>query len=71
MGIIPSRTEISKFFDHHPILGTVFFISGAFTVFETVRAVTAPKGKGPFSNMGSAYSPNYMTRSHYLPWNKM
>ena len=63
MGIIPSRTEISKFFDHHPILGTVFFISGAFTVFETVRAVTAPKGKGPFSNMGSAHSPNYMTRS--------
>lgn len=63
MGIIPTRTEISKFFDHHPILGTVFFISGAFTVFETVRAVTAPKGQGPFSNMGSAYSPNYMTRS--------
>ena len=63
MGIIPTRKEVSKFFDHHPILGTVFFISGAFTVFETVRAVTAPKGKGPFSNMGSAYSPNYMTRS--------
>lgn len=52
MAIIPTRTEISKFFDHHPILGVVFFVSGAFTVFETVRAVTAPKGSGPFSNMG-------------------
>ena len=52
MAIIPSRNEISKFFDHHPILGTVFFVAGAFTAFETVRAVTAPKGKGPFSNMG-------------------
>lgn len=63
MAIIPSRNEMSKFFDHHPILGTVFFVAGAFTVFETVRAVTASKGQGPFSNMGSAYSPNYMTRS--------
>ena len=36
MAIIPSRNEMSKFFDHHPILGTVFFVAGAFTVFETV-----------------------------------
>jgi hypothetical protein len=63
MSIIPSRAELGKFFDHHPILGTFIFISAAFTGFETVRAITAPKGQGPFSGLGGSYSPNYMTRS--------
>lgn len=63
MAILPSKDELGKFWDHHPILGTFLFISVAFTGFETIRAFTAPKGQGPFSNMGSAYPPNYMTRS--------
>lgn len=56
MGIIPSKAEMSKFFDHHPILGTVFFVTTAFTAFETIRAFTAPKGQGPFSGLGGGLS---------------
>ena len=50
MGLIPSRKEISKFFDHHPFLGVAFAVAGAFTIYETIGAIRAPKGKGPFSN---------------------
>jgi hypothetical protein len=63
MGIVPTRKELSDFFDYHPLLSIIFFASGAFSVFEIIGSVTAPKGQGPFSGMGSAYSPNYMTRS--------
>lgn len=63
MAIVPTRKELSDFFDHHPLLSIIFFASGAFSVFEIIGSVTAPKGQGPFSGMGSAYSPNYMTRS--------
>ena len=52
MGILPTREELSKFFDHHPFLSIAFTVAGAFTVYETINAVKAPKGEGPFSNMG-------------------
>jgi len=50
MGLIPTRSELSKFFDHHPFLGVAFVVAGAFTLYETVGAIRAPKGKGPFSD---------------------
>ena len=49
MGLIPSRKEIGKFFDHHPFLGIAFTVAGAFTLYETIGAIRAPKGEGPFS----------------------
>ena len=46
------RKELSKFFDHHPFLSIAFTVAGAFTVYETINAVKAPKGEGPFSGIG-------------------
>lgn len=63
MAILPTKKELGEFFDHHPLLSIIFFASGAFSVFEIIGSVSAPKGQGPFSGVGSAYSPNYMTRS--------
>ena len=52
MGILPTRKEISKFFDYHPFLSIAFTVAGAFTIYETINAVKAPKGEGPFSGIG-------------------
>jgi hypothetical protein len=49
MGLIPSRKELSKFFDHHPVLSIAFIVAGSFTLYETINAIKAPKGEGPFS----------------------
>ena len=43
--------ELKKFFDEHPFLGTAFLVAGAFTLYETISAVKAPKGEGPFSGL--------------------
>ena len=52
MAILPTRKEISKFFDHHPFLSVAFTVAGAFTLYETINAIKAPRGQGPFSGMG-------------------
>tara|TARA_B100002051_G_C16653535_1_gene595225 strand:- start:174 stop:767 length:594 start_codon:yes stop_codon:yes gene_type:complete len=44
--------EFRKFFNEHPFLGTAFLVAGAFTLYETISAVKAPKGEGPFSGIG-------------------
>ena len=45
--MIPSRKEISKFMNQHPFLSIAFTVAGAFTIYETINAVKAPKGQGP------------------------
>lgn len=47
--MIPSRKEVSKFMNQHPFLSIAFTVAGAFTIYETINAVKAPKGQGPFS----------------------
>ena len=49
MAIVPSKKELSKFFDHHPFLSIAFTVAGAFTLYETMNAISAKKGDGPFS----------------------
>ncbi len=51
--MIPSKAELSKFINQHPFLSIAFTVAGAFTIYETINAVKAPKGQGPFSNMGN------------------
>jgi len=51
--MIPNKKEIKKFSELHPFLTVAFVVAGAFTLYETMNAVKAPKGKGPFTNMGN------------------
>tara|TARA_B100000131_G_scaffold61553_2_gene57495 strand:+ start:1054 stop:1542 length:489 start_codon:yes stop_codon:yes gene_type:complete len=55
--------EFRKFFNEHPFLGTAFLVAGAFTLYETISAVKAPKGEGPFSQMGGVLGASTSTTS--------
>ena len=57
--------ELSKFFNEHQFLSTVFVVAGAFTLYETISAVKAPKGEGPFSGLGASTSTTSSTSSSH------
>ena len=62
--MIPSRKEVSKFMSQHPFLSIAFTVAGAFTIYETMNAITAPKGQGPFSMGGLGMSKAQIMAKH-------
>lgn len=56
------KSELKRFSNEHPLLSIMYIGFLGFTAIDLASSFTLPRGKGPFSGLGS-YKPNYMTRS--------